>query len=383
MSLPNPAVPVIISASKTLSVSLDNFTRRMCIVSEGGTDLTAGEYVTVTKSDYSSKISQTESTGLDELTRKLVGFFSYAASSEVVILEVGASSESNTPTEQCAILQNFITTENPRCYVHLCPDDWYSDTNTALADLAKQYTSETAAVYFMVKTNADEDPTTSAAFSAMSNVKSIMGVYPNVTNSSADFTGMVLGIMAGSDFDISDSNPASPLNYKAINGQTIESLSSSMQSALATAPVTFGLDIASNQVVANGRYTSGDTFDYWYQFDLLCIRLQEKIVSLLINGSNNPNFAVRYNQDGIDMLAAGIKGILNKAVSQGLLTTFAADYDSTTGEFEDEGDISATDFYTYKEDNPENYNEEKYDGFSFYIMIGRYIKEVTLNITVD
>lgn len=383
MSYPNPAIPVIISASQLLSVSLDNYTRRMCIVSEGGTDLAQGECVTVTKANYTESLSATESTGRDELQKKLVGFFSYAPSTECVILEVGASTESNTPTEQTAILQNFITNQNPRCYVHLVPDDWYSETNTAFASLAKQYLNETDAIYFMINVTKDQDPSVSSAFEAISNCKSIMGIYNNVSNDSADFAGMVLGVMAGSDFDISDTNPASPLNYKAINGQTIETTSSTMQSALAQAPVTYGLDIASNQVIANGRYTSGDTFDYWFQFDLLCIRLQEKLVSLLINGANNPNYAIRFNQNGLDTLKAGIVGVLKTAVSQGLLTAFSADYDTTTSEMVDENEISAIDFYTYKASYPDNYSNEKYDGFSFYIMVGRYIKEITLNITLD
>lgn len=392
MSYPDPMYPVIIEATVSKVLSLDNFTRRYCIVSTGATTLTAGTSAMYQASAYEEALTQDVNmqAEVEALRKKLRGFFSYAGSTgQVCIVEVGyADGQAYTVENQIDTFKEWLVSKTHRSYVHLVPDAWYTYPNDdvtngqLLANLAGEYTGPTDATYFMCVITKHENPSASATFAKFSNLKSFMPVYENLADGSNSFAAMVLGKMANYVFDITDTNPSSPLNYKSIEGQQIEDLGVGFRDALTQSCVTYAMEIVGTQVIANGRYANGDTWEYWYQWDLLSFKVEEKLTTLLISGVNAPSTIVPYNQNGIDMIKASVKSVLTTAKNQGIVADFAASFNANTQTLEDTDDITAIDYYTYKAANPQDYSNEVYKGISFYVVIGRYIKQIYINATL-
>lgn len=514
--------PVIIQASKSLSAKVDEYLRRMCILSCGGTTLGVGESREVSISSYSSILndqigSETLKTNIEN---KLRGFFAYAGSKDVQVLELGAfDADTNTIANQVTQLRTFINNASPRCYIYLVPEFWYypnismvpientqihithslvmlrtaipegetlpadvsepvtealnqitsnasdlsvqysnegvaefdkatgkikalsegettitlsgkvdstkgdtaiatfqvivgawneelnpTSTQAALINtpinvstnngfesggrdlsfsaLAAEYTALNSTTFFFIEMTKNEDPSISQAFELYKNKKSVFVVYDNLQNSQLPLISMILGLCASDKFDLGASQTGSPLNYKLLSGQTPSFLSSSLLKNLIQAPANFAGSLAGNPVVLNGRYCDGVAWEYYYQWDTIEFNITKKLQTLLLNSANSKQSVVVYNQNGLDILKANIKSELLRWKEYGVITAFSRSYDQTTMSLVGEDDIEAIDFYTYVAQNPDKYENEIYDGFSFYVMVSRYVRQIIISAEV-
>lgn len=276
-----------------------------------------------------------------------------------------------------AALKSYIDGGSTRNYIYILPSSLYSYNGTA--GLISQYSQPNDKLYFMLKVS--DDPSTSENFKRFSGLKSFVGVYDNgaATNS---LTGAIAGKFSSSIFDIGPTLKASPLNYKTILGFNYTELGKSLQRSLNDSGVSFASSLVGNPVIMNGRCGDLRPFDYWYQWDLTAYNIDQKLTALLLNGINNPNYIVQYNQNGIDTVNATIVSTLNNMISEGCVTEFGATYDPATNTLTNIGFTLAIDFYTYISVNPLDYQNEVYGGISFYIRIGRYIRQVIINVTL-
>lgn len=517
--------PIIIQASKTLTAQVDNFLRRMCIVSQGGTTLTQGEFKLVRSSSYSeilnTQVGSESATG--ELTKKIKGFFAFAGDKELCILEVGAfNADTNPITNQVQYLSDYITSKKSQSYIHLVPDAWYyppersapvpnstitssaslvgirvakpsdetlpggvsepisskvleistnipndnlnvvwgeegiatydkiSKTITAVkegettltlsgkvdaskgseasitiqvivgawnADLdleptqvtaettpvtdttnnppesqgrdlafsnfAKEFISLESKVFFFITMTPNEDPSVSQGAALYKNVKSVFLVYDNLLNAAYPLSSIVLGICASSTYDLSDTQKGTPLNFKTLDGQTASQVSSILATNIINCPANFGGTLAGNYVLLNGRYADGIAWEYYYFWDTIEFEIRKKLETLLLNGVNSSQNVIPYNQSGIDILSANIKSVLILWQQRGVVTDFAQLFDNNTNSMVNVGQINAIDFYTYIANNPEDYANEIYKGFSFYLMIGRFIRQIYIDVTLN
>lgn len=514
--------PIIIQASKSLSAKVDEYLRRMCIVSCGGTTLGVGESKEVNISSYSSVLTDQVGSvaAKTNLEKKLRGFFAYAEGKDVYVLELGAfNADTNTIANQVARLKTFINNASPRCYIYLVPESWYypnasavpvEDTqihiahslvmlraavpegktlpagvsepiteaansvtsnaqalsvsysnegvaefdrttgkikalnagettvilsgrvdprkgNEAIASfrvvvgawneeqvstsaqtllintpvnvstnngfedggrdlsfssLAEEFLALNSTTFFFIEMTKNEDPSVSPAFELYKNKKSVFAVYDNLQNSQYPLVSIVLGVCASDKFDLGEGQAGSSLNYKLLAGQTIGFLSSSLLKNLVQAPANFAGSLVGNPVILNGRYCDGVAWEYYYQWDTIEFNITKKLQTLLLNSANSKQNVVAYNQNGLDILKAGIKSELLKWKEYGVISAFSRSYDQTTASMVGENDISATSFYTYIAQNPEKYENEIYDGFSFYVMIGRYPRQIVISAEV-
>lgn len=385
MSYADITKPVVFNVSVQSTPKIDNFIRRMCIVSAGATNLSKGSAQVVTLADYKSILKDVKVTD-SEFARSLISYFNYSNNRPVNVLETYSADDTKTPeASQVKALTDYIAAGVTKCYIYLVPSSWYI-TNSPLAAALAAYTKETSQQYFMITTTKDTDPTTDSVFTQFQNLKSLFCVYDNTdTDFAKTYTmaGAMLGLIASSKFDISTTNKASPLNYKTLASYKFKTIANTMLQHLIQAPVNFVFDEIGLPTLGNGRYTNGDTFEYWYQWDLTQTAIDTKLTTMLINGANNPAYTIRYNQQGIDVLSASVKSVLAQQQSLGILTDFAQGVDPVTGELVGEGDIIATPFNEYITNNPEDYKNEIYNGISFYVMIGRYIRQVIINVTLN
>ncbi len=148
----------------------------------------------------------------------------------------------------------------------------------------------------------------------------------------------------------------------------------------------------SNTIVIGGRNMDGNPYRYWYAVDWAQINVAQNVNAALINGANNPQNPIDYNQDGINSLQQVAVSTMNTGISSGLvlnptkaLTLNAADYqqainDDTFGGFTL---INADPFPSYVAENPNDYGEGVYNGFSIDMTPLRGFESITFNITVS
>lgn len=283
-------------------------------------------------------------------------------------------------SEKCFKINEFIFADNPKCYLFHLPKQ-LSLYSALGVELLSGYNSTSAQRYFIVKTD-DSALTESGLWQRQfQGMKSAIGIYDNGADKHS-FSGAFAGVFASVKMDIKLDNPASPINYKAISGFKLKDISEVSARHLINSSLNFGGEIAGQQVILNGRCGDTYAFDYWYQWDLMHFTIRRDLVALILNGVNNPRQVIRYNQTGIDIIKARIKSSLKTLADLNCITDFSKTIDPITDEMSGKGDIEATEFYSYIRANPKDYENEIYGGVSFYVMIGRYIRQVVLSITL-
>ena len=109
--------PMVVNVSKTASFSIESHLRRMCIVSQGNSKLTVGEFKIVDSTTYTTEVNKNT-----EAEKMLQTFFSYAGNKSVVLLEVGKT----TLEASINTLKGFLDSEELKTFNVLVPDDWFN-----------------------------------------------------------------------------------------------------------------------------------------------------------------------------------------------------------------------------------------------------------------
>lgn len=484
MSYTDVTKPVIVNVALTASFSVENWLRRMAIISAGDTRLAIGEYKLVDSATYSNFVN----TGT-ETEKNCVSFFAYAGNKAVVLLEVG----STDLDAQCSAIKSFLVSEDCKVFNILVPSSFFyvkANDKTFIVSMASQtlvpteqiqtadivfsenidianvtidgidttklnvVLSQTMISYnllsgqtldaaeeatlsyviegtktelgkitfnedggtiassinflktitgktdesflklatewsdiskeniFLLPYPQNEDPTASTNWGKFVGLASILPIANNCQTSVFETGAMVLGKTANSIFDISETNPASSLNYKVLSGSTPQEYNATMKQNLIQAPITFVSALAGQNVILSGLCADGKPWEWYYYWYLTEFRVYSKITTLLLNGANNPVSAVKFNQDGIDTIHANIVSVLDECKDLGIITDFAKSYDSATGTLEESGEITCPNYYEYIAAYPQDYANEVLKGISCYIQIGKFIRQVQWNVTL-
>lgn len=266
-----------------------------------------------------------------------------------------------------------------RIYIYALPKEltYYAELGTFLG----LYADTMSQLYFAVELDKDENLASGKTSSYFTGLKSVIPIYNNGAKHYSA-VGAFLGRFASAILDISDTNKASPLNFKTIAGFKYEVLSKQKEQEIIDYGGSFIGEMVGNVVILNGRTADLRPLDYWYQWDLTAYYIKEALITLLLQGVNNPNQVVTYDQHGIDVVNATITAQLNKMISYGCITEFASSLNPATNELENSGYIKAIPFYEYINSNPDDYTNEIYGGISFYVRIGKYIRLVKISASL-
>lgn len=127
--------PVIVSVTKISNFSVDTHLRRMAIVSEGNSTITAGGYQSLTSSNSSTYVR----TGT-ETEVQVSNFFSNAGNSkELILVEVG----NGDLESKCAHLKNFIEAEEIKCFCFILPKSFGKVATASRTATASLNTAQT------------------------------------------------------------------------------------------------------------------------------------------------------------------------------------------------------------------------------------------------
>lgn len=148
----------------------------------------------------------------------------------------------------------------------------------------------------------------------------------------------------------------------------------------------------SEDVLIGGNLMDGNQFNYWYSVDWAQINGQQAVTAAVINGSNNPQNPLYYNQDGINALQQVLSTVMSNGVSYGLVLNpikltqlpaaqFAAAL--ALGTYDGFTVVNADPFASYTTENPNDYAAGKYNGLAVDYVPQLGFESITFNITVS
>lgn len=145
-------------------------------------------------------------------------------------------------------------------------------------------------------------------------------------------------------------------------------------------------------LMRGGKMMDGNPFKYWYSIDWVQINLQRNMTAVLINGANNPQNPVDYDQPGINSLQQSAVSTMNQGLSADLVlnkiqstTLDAADLATALdlGTYDGSTLINAEPFAAYTTENPNDYAAGAYNGVSVDYTPLRGFESITVNVTVS
>lgn len=330
-----------------------------------------------------------------ELTAMATTYFAQGSKQGVYVLELGIGDAA----AGVATLETYITA-NPNSdytpgatgyfYSYLVPANW-ADEADFYTDFVPNFRAPTSKTYFWVTTTSDN-------YDNFSNLDKC--VFSQVEAPAAPATEFTLAadFYASLSYRPSPTNKVSPFAFTYVYGVTPYPTNGngSFLTTLLSANVNYigtGAEGGiSNTIIRNGTMMDGRGFTYWYSIDAMQIYSDLNIANAIINGSNNPQNPLYYNQDGIDRLQLVEVNTLNSLVTWGLANgqVVQTSYNGeeladalNSGSLNGKIFVNCVPFVDYLTANPGDYKTGEYDGMTAgYITQNGFIHILfTVNVT--
>jgi hypothetical protein len=320
-----------------------------------------------------------------ELVQMNNTFWAQGTQLPVWLLELGAGS----PAEGVTALTTYLTANPLAFYCYLVPRRW--DAVASYLTFLAAFENPTSKQYFLTTTTVGNFGNYTTA------MKCVVAEVESPTATTAEFQ------IAATFWDIlnqapSSTNRVTPLAFTYQFGVTPWSISGNLTTLtnFKTAGVNFVSTGAeggiSNTILKWGTTMDLNPFNYWYSVDWTQINVQQTLAAVIINGSNNPQNPLYYNQPGIDTLQDAAAAILTNGVTFGLIlgsvqqTTldgpaFIAALDA--GQFVGQCVVNAVPFLQYSLENPTHYALQIYNGLSITMTPQNGFTSITINLTVE
>lgn len=321
-----------------------------------------------------------------ELQQMNATFWAQGTSVPIYVLELGAGSV----TAGVASLTTWLANNVGVVYSFLVPRSW--DGNASFVSLAVDFAATTSQTYFWVTTtNA-----TYSNYTTPVKIKSVISLIEAPTLFLNEFT-LAAVLWVTLHYNPSSTNRITQLAFAYVTGVTPYPVvgSSALFTAWKAAGVNFiKLDTEggiSNTSVYWGTTMDVRPFNYWYSADWLQINSQLALANEVINGSNNPQAPLYYDQPGINRLQARGAGVLTSGVTFGLLvgTIVQSELDGPTytqalenGVFAGQAVINAVPLNAYLAASPGDYKTGTYNGLSCTVTPLRGFEALTFFINL-
>lgn len=323
------AVPAAYNGTYVATVTGAN-TFTFSLTANPGTETTPGTYTP----PYSAFLLNAAMTHFAQ--GNSVGFY---------VLELGVAS---TAATAITALQTWITNNStPQVfYAYLVPASWDAASSAALNTMTANYESPSGQTYFFVTTTVSNLPNYAAN-------KAVIALVPSPTAAATEHQA------SGAFYDwlVNNPGPANPLApmgrrwqygvtpWAQANNQTSINTVLTDYGNLILTGAEGGVSTAS---LFNGTTMDGEQAAWWYGVDWFRIQVKQALANAVLNGSNS-NPPLLYNQHGINTLLAVAQNVANSAVQFGCLLSAT---------------VTAVPFSTYTTQNPNDYNNGIYNGFS-------------------
>jgi hypothetical protein len=196
----------------------------------------------------------------------------------------------------------------------------------------------------------------------------------------------------------SSSNKVTPLNFAFEFGVT--AFPAKGNQALVTTLLAAGGNIIStgaaggisSTLLRGGKYADGTQFKAYYSIDNVQINLAQALTAALINGANNPQNPLDYNDFGINTLLDAAVGVMTTANSAALvlnqvnptkLSAAALAQALDVGTYNNTTLVNADPFASYTAENPNDYAAGIYNGISVDFTPQIDFDSITINVNVS
>ena len=310
----------------------------------------------------------------------------YFAQSSVVgvyVLELGET----TVAEGVTALSAWVTANPNTIYSFLVPREW--DAVSSYVAFLGNHTAPNAKQYFFTTTTVANRNVYAALKSTLTQVEA-------PTIAATEFS-------LASDFAVtlaqrpSSTQRVTPLSYSYVYGVTAYPAAGNNATftELNTANVgwigTGAEGGISNTIIFYGQMADGNPWNYWYSADWIQINMDLALANEVINGSNNSQAPLYYDQSGVDRLQNRAIQVLNQAITNGLANgtvlptklsaiQFAANYNA--GLYVGYLAINAEPFILNQQENPTNYAQGVYNGLSCVYTPSRGFKQIIFNVNI-
>ena len=310
----------------------------------------------------------------------------YFAQSSVVgvyVLELGET----TVAEGVTALSAWVTANPNTIYSFLVPREW--DAVSSYVAFLGNHTAPNAKQYFFTTTTVANRNVYAALKSTLTQVEA-------PTIAATEFS-------LASDFAVtlaqrpSSTQRVTPLSYSYVYGVTAYPAAGNNATftELNTANVgwigTGAEGGISNTIIFYGQMADGNPWNYWYSADWIQINMDLALANEVINGSNNSQAPLYYDQSGVDRLQNRAIQVLNQAITNGLANgtvlptklsaiQFAANYNA--GLYVGYLAINAEPFILNQQENPTSYAQGVYNGLSCVYTPSRGFKQIIFNVNI-
>lgn len=317
-----------------------------------------------------------------ELLSQVGTFFAQGSSASVYVLELGHG----TTTVEIAALATYLTANQNAFYGYLVPREWAADAT--LPTLCQLYVSNTSKVYFDVTA-------TLSTYSALASIKSVRLMIEAPSIPATEFSA------AARFYSVLNENPSptnqvAPFAFRFQFGVTAYPATTTQQATFKAANldyITTGAEGGiSNKILALGVNADGNPINYWYSVDAMQINIDQAIANEIINGSNNPQAPLYYDQPGVNRLNNRSTQVATSQVANGLAVGPVIQYNLTAAQFAALLTsptvpigvlVNAVPFASYVALNPGDYPIGKYAGLSISYTPARGFTSIIFNINVS
>lgn len=324
--------------------------------------------------------------GSSELVAMATTFFAQGSQQAVYVLELGRG----TPADGVTALGTFIGASPQFFYGYLVPRGW-ADESSFYTTFVAQFESLTAKTYFWVTcTTSNYTHFTDLMKCVLTHVEA-PGIPLTEFDAAADF-------WVALNYSPSSTNKVTPFAFSFLFGVTQfpivgnNTLLATLKAAFVNWVGTGAEGGISNTTLFWGTTQDGNDFTFWYSVDWVQINGDLRIANAVINGSNNPQNPLYYNQDGINRLQAVVAGLMTDGISFGLVlgdlvqtaldpVIFQQNLDS--GKYAGKTVINAVPFILYNQQNPGDYKIGKYAGLTVAYVPARGFTQIVFNINVS
>ena len=200
------------------------------------------------------------------------------------------------------------------------------------------------------------------------------------------------------NYNPSPTNKVTPLNNAFLSGVTPfplpgnNAILTTLNNANINVVGTGAAGGITSATLIGGNTMDGNPFNYWYSIDWAQINIALNMNNALINGANNPQNPIYFDQPGINVLQRNLVSTMNTGIGSGLVlnpvkaTTlvaadFAAALDADT--YAGYTVVNADPFASFVQENPNDYAEGVYTGFGVDYVPLRGFESITVNVTVS
>lgn len=322
--------------------------------------MSAGESKFVTASDYAQTATNTSSTTYKFLST----FFNQInnQNKQCLIIELTSAGTAQT---QLAALQNYIGAGVNTAYGYYLPASLFASAD--LPNFLANYNGLADSSYFFVDLESGTLPSSSTSWTNNVNgAKCVFGTYPNASSADIIASAVVMGILNSTWYDITSAMTLSDLDRKQLKGVSPIPQPQTTRTAIFNAPASLFASEGSNAYLYGARMADGEFFTTRYAWDLTISRVKSAIQSAFLNSSNVPNSSLTFDNRGITLLGQVISNELNICKDLGLVSGFT---------------LTAIPAQQWEAQNPTEFANGGYGGFSSTIRVQKFIQQVIFNVT--